>query len=860
MSETVTIYLDDKPYQVPKGANLVDAAKAHGIEIPVFCYHPKLGEAGKCRVCLVEIGMPQRDRETGQIETDENGEPIIRWFPKLQTACTTHVSDGMRVRTTSKLVQEARREIVEFLLTNHPLDCPTCDKGGECALQDLTVRYGPGTSSFYLEDKLRLAKHKPLGDLIILDQERCIQCARCVRFCEEIVDDPVLAFAQRGRKQQIITASDPPFDSKFSGNVTDICPVGALTTADFRFGARPWELKSVPSICAYCPVGCNITLDVRAASYANGHPVVKRVMPRQNEAVNGMWICDKGRFGHHFTHADDRLSRPMIRKDGELVEADWDEALAGAAQRLKSAVKSAAALAGPALSNEDMWMLRNLMLGIGSERLGTWPTNMGGAEYVAKVGVATGSNFADMGAGDVILVVASDLEEEAPIWWLRVKRAADRGATLVVLNGRPTKLDRYTDHVIRYRYGDEVGALNALIATIIEKGLADEEFVKNRVSGYEALAESLRGGSAAPEDTARAIAEAANLVVIVGGEAMSLERHSALMAAAANLLIATGHVGRPNNGLLPVWPGANFQGALDIGFDPEITANVIANGADVLIIAGADPVAEDPEAAKVVESAGFVIVADMFRTATAEKADVVLPICSFAEYEGTFTSGDRRVQRFYQALDPFGEARPAWKAFDALARAASLDVMDGPTAMLIMEKIAENIPVYADITYPKLAEVADQWPPTGPDERYYVGTVRHNEGGTGIQWPATAEDENVTLQVAPVDAPELPDVPDGGLLAVPVRVLYDRSETFARSEIMAGHVPESYAVLNDGDAIRLGIAEGDTITLSLNGIELVAKARTASDIPEHTVLIPLRLADRPIPAHLSACAVGKVED
>ncbi|MCX8025299.1 MAG: 2Fe-2S iron-sulfur cluster-binding protein, partial [Thermanaerothrix sp.] len=259
MGKMVTLTIDDQVVSVPQGTLIVDAAKKAGIDIPVFCYHPKMEPVGMCRMCLVEVGRPVIDRTTGQPVLEADGSPKIQFGPKLETACTTPVSEGMVVRTQTQVVAEARRGIIEFLLTSHPLDCPICDKGGECPLQNLTMAYGPGESRFRYEDKMHLAKHLPLGELIYLDRERCILCGRCVRFQSTVVDDPVIAFSQRGRALQIVTFSEPGFDSYFSGNTTDICPVGALTTADFRFGARPWEMTPSASICPHCPVGCNIT-------------------------------------------------------------------------------------------------------------------------------------------------------------------------------------------------------------------------------------------------------------------------------------------------------------------------------------------------------------------------------------------------------------------------------------------------------------------------------------------------------------------------------------------------------------------------------------------------------------------------
>jgi ferredoxin len=294
-----------------------------GIDIPVFCYHPKMEPVGMCRMCLVEVGRPMMDRTTGRAVLDDDGQPKLQFGPKLETACTTPISDGMMVLTKSEKALAGQKSTVEFLLTSHPLDCPVCDKGGECPLQNLTMAHGPGESRSSFDEKMRLEKNVPLSELIYLDEERCIQCGRCVRFQDEIAGDPVLSFDERGRSMRIVSLSEPGFDSVFSGNTTDICPVGALTTADFRFGARPWELTSSASICGQCPVGCNITFNTRREAGSDGRIVVKRVMPRQNEEVNEIWICDKGRFAYHYGESQERLSKPLVRKDGKLARSSW---------------------------------------------------------------------------------------------------------------------------------------------------------------------------------------------------------------------------------------------------------------------------------------------------------------------------------------------------------------------------------------------------------------------------------------------------------------------------------------------------------------------------------------------------------
>lgn len=869
MSETVTIFIDDMPCEVPAGENLVDAAKRHGVDIPIFCYHPKMEPVGMCRMCLVELGTEQIDRETGDPVFDEEGNPVIRWYPKLQTACTLSTAEGMHIRTTTEMVERGRRDVLEFILTSHPLDCPICDKGGECPLQNLTMRHGPGKSRFLFEEKMDLAKHVPLGEQIFLDRERCIQCARCTRYCEEVVDDPVLAFHERGRRLQIISVSEPGFDSKFSGNTTDICPVGALTTADFRFSARPWELKNVPSLSPYDCVGANITLCVRLdRDLGKGKHIIKRIMPRQNERVNEIWISDKTRFGHRFTIAEDRILKPLVRNDrGVLEEADWEATLSLVAEKLRPMGNKLATIAGPMLSNEDLWTLRQLMAQRGAGSLGMWPANMAGSDLVAEVGLAKDSNFKDMGAETCIVVVASDLEEEAPVLWLRVKRASDRGAALVVVNGRETKLDRYTRHSIRYRYGEEVGAVHGLLKRAVDLRRSPG------IEGFAELKEALRDIDSGDSDAANAIAEAENLVVVVGGEGMDRAEHGALMQAAANLLVITGHVGGVNNGLLTVWPGANTQGAFDLGFTSETTGDIFedVDAFEGLVIAGCDPVGEDPDAAGQLaafkEHQGFVLVTAMFRTPTTELADVVLPCLSFAERDGTFTNCERRVQRFYQAIEPRGDARPSWKIFQQIGYAIDREAVLY-SAGAVMEHIVQAVPRYAGMSYPNLAKMEPQYPLVGDEDLYYGGTAYKNTGGLGVQWAVDAEKPGYKpLLRAPVIQPRA--VPgDDELLVVPVQLLYNRDRFFYKTELVHPRIPPRYVALHPADAGRLGVQDGEPVRVSVGGrsVDVVARVKSEEERalahglegtpPEGVALFPVDMGDDPDPTRVRA--VGTV--
>ena len=835
MTKQVTLTIDGKQVTVPEGTLVVDAAKKIGVNIPVFCYHPKMEPVGMCRMCLVEIGRPVIDRATGQAVLEADGSPKIQFNPKLETACTTPASNGMVVVGMSDKVKAGRDDILEFLLTSHPLDCPICDKGGECPLQELTMGFGPGQSRYLYDEKMHLAKRVPLGELIYLDRERCIQCARCIRFQDEIVDDPVIGFSQRGRLLEIITFSEPGFDSYFSGNTTDICPVGALTTADFRFGARPWELNAAASICPQCPVGCNLTFNVRREAKTGGGWVIKRVMPRQNEQVNEIWICDKGRFTYHFTESKERLTQPLVRKGNELVPATWEEALKLVADHFQGAGDGLLTLAGGRLSNEDLFNLRQLTGKLGGKT--ALYTHMAGGDLVSQVGVGQGTNFADMGPETAILVVASDLLEEAPIWWLRLKQAAERGAQLIVANPRPTKLERYAKHAIRYGYGSEAAAVLAMANALSAKRPNLPESVQSLLRSPELQA------------AAKAFAEAENAVILYGSEGTGLETSQALAQACANLLITTGHTGRANNGLIGVWPRANDQGAWDLGFRPAADLTEAMRSAKALYVVAADPAGDDPALA---QTGDFLVVQDLFLTATAKLADVVLPVQAYTEREGSFTSGERRVQRYYPAVP----GRPGSKADFAVAAEIGKLIgveLEGRLVAKIMMRIAESVSDYTGLSYQKLSEVTEQWPVIGRGDLYYGGTGYENRQGLGVQLPPAAQrGEAISLswpQLASLSMPE------NGLLVVPVTRQYDHGQTVMPSKLIHQRIPQPYVALHPGEAARLNLGQGDMAELILNGTASFVLVHLDEGLPAGVALVPRSLGvpiSRPSPGELRA--------
>jgi len=882
MAKTVNLTIDGIPVEVPEGTLVVDAAKKVGVDIPVFCYHPKMEPVGMCRMCLVEIGRPLIDRSTGQPVLEPDGSPKIQFSPKLETACTTPVSAGMVVLGATEKAKAGRKDIIEFILTSHPLDCPVCDKGGECPLQNLTMEFGPGESRYLYDEKKHLAKHHPLGDLIVLDRERCIQCGRCVRFQQEIADDPVIGFSQRGRSLEIVTLSEPGFDSYWSGNTTDICPVGALTSVDFRFRSRPWELRSAASICNHCPVGCNLTLNVRREAVSGGNWVVKRVMPRQNEAVNEIWICDKGRFGYHFASAGpERLNQPLVRKNGVLEAATWTEALDLVAERFGSAISAPEAAQGSGglvtlgsgrLTNEDLYSLRKMTLDLGGKSI--LYTCMDGGELTTRIGLPPGSNLGELGKGpksdgtselqaDAILVVGCDLEEEAPIWWLRVKQASERGAILIVLNPRQSKLDRAADYVLRYPFGQAAAAVLVMVNSLSPK----------RPELPEAVRELAR--SADLNAAAKAFGEARNALVIYGSEGMGLSESKALAQACANLLLATGHVGRANNGLVGAWPRANDQGAWELGWRPDENLQASLSQAGALYIVGADPVSDDPAFQSVFGSDKFVVVQDLYLSQTARLADVVLPAQSWIEREGSYTSGERRVQRFYPAVQsttatPKKVEAPGTRQAQVLTH--FYPSLEGPQAdyaipAMIGERLGKpdlagagaaavfariggearsgGVPVFVGLSYQTLAEVHEQWPIVGRSDVYYGGTGYGNSQGLGVQLELSGQSSNTAEKpesAALLTWPELPDfkLPVLGMMAFPVTRLYDQGSTLMHSKLLHPRIGETAIWMNPSDAGRLKISDGGMarITFSDSSQSAIVQVWLEAQLPERVVLTP----------------------
>ncbi|MGI9147678.1 MAG: molybdopterin-dependent oxidoreductase [Chloroflexota bacterium] len=610
--DTVSLTINGLPVVAPKGMLLVEAAKLVGLNIPIFCYHPKLKPVGACRMCLVQIEK----------------------LPRLQTACTTPVAADMIVHTASTDVVAAQNGVLELMLANHPLDCPICDKGGECPLQDNTFAYGPGSSRF-TEEKRHKEKAFPLGERIVLDRERCIMCYRCVRFHQEIPGDEALAAVPRGAESEIATLDGEPYDSIFSGNTIELCPVGALTSRQYRFKARPWDLVRTPSVCNGCAVGCNVEVHSRTET-------VLRLVSRDNPAVDDGWLCDRGRFGSLPTPQSGRPTQPMLRqRDGLLSPVSWDQALGEAAEILGG---DGGVVASADLSNEAFWLLQRLSPRL---RSGLWPP----AEGAWPVQGA----LANLPRCKSIVLVGLDAWHELPVLALWIRKAVQAGAKLVVL-GQRNGLWRNTAHWLQ---GDPMSLVGPLI---------------------EALHNDDSGGSSAIATAAQALrgvqpaALLAHPSLVPNGRALLDELATALGVAGG-----TGMLGAPAL-------GANGRGAQEFAPDlvnMEVDRVLGSNGllvigdppwptipATRLVLATAQPVPEDP------------------------RIDIVLPMAHAYERQATLTNLEGRVQRQEGGAAPLPHARADWGIIAGLAQrlgsASGADNLE-----LIRSLMAEEYPSHA---------------------------------------------------------------------------------------------------------------------------------------------------------------------
>jgi NADH-quinone oxidoreductase subunit G len=644
----VSVSLNGRDITAVKGELIITAAERHGDYIPRFCYHERMDPVGMCRMCIVEV-------DTGR-------------GPQLTPSCMVTVAPDMKIDTESPMVRRVQEGVLELLLANHPLDCPVCDKGGECPLQDQAFSHGPGESRF-IEEKRHFEKPIPISDLVFLDRERCILCDRCTRFADEVAGDPLIEFSNRGNTTQITTFPDEPFASYFSGNTVQICPVGALTAKPYRFKARPWDLEQTESTCTSCAVGCRIVVQ-------SSRDQLLRYQGVDSDPVNWGWLCDKGRFGFESITSDDRLTTPMVRTADGLTATSWSAALAAAAELIRESLSAGgpstiAVLGGARGSNEDAYAWSRLA----HEVIGTPNVyaQMGDGLPVGVLGLPR-ATIDDVASATTIVLLAPDLKEELPVLYLRMRDAAvKRGRRLIEFTPKPGGLSKHAWRSIGYEPGTQ--------ATAVQHALADP-----------AIAAQLAAGP----------------VAIVVGRANLAESTAATVHALQTLLAAC-----PDAKVLPAFRRGNVVGALQVGMRPGAggldVRGILQAAADgkieCLILVGADPLADYPDvgiARRALAGARRVITVDTFLSASSQQADVVFAASAFGEKSGTTTNIEGRVTTLGQRVSATGTSRADWMIAEGLSELLG-DGFGYRKVDDVTASIAAHVDSFAGITAEALA-------------------------------------------------------------------------------------------------------------------------------------------------------------
>ncbi|MCB0864784.1 MAG: NADH-quinone oxidoreductase subunit NuoG, partial [Solirubrobacterales bacterium] len=767
-AKPITLVVDGVEIEANEGAMLVDAAKHGDVEIPVFCYEPKLGEpVGACRMCLVEI----------------------EGIPKLQTACSTPVRDGMVVYTQNARVKEAQNAVVEFLLVNHPLDCPVCDKGGECPLQDISMGWGAGRSRV-TDPKRHFEKPLPLSPLIKIDRERCILCYRCVRFSQEVAEDEQLQLLERGPKTYVGTFDDRPYVAPFHGNIIELCPVGALTSQAYRFRARPWDIEDAGSVCTLCPSQCNVKFTVR-----DEHVV--RTLARDNADVDDGWLCDKGRFGYQMFSSADRALAPAVSAGGVLGDTTWEDALERAAAGLAGARGKVAAIVGGGTSNEEGYLIQRLVRGpLASADVVSSPAPslpLGLRRRLADPALSVG--MAEIDHAGAILVVGCDPMHEMPILELRIRKAVRRnGSDLLVAGERPTALDG----------GAAIGSNGALEAQRYAPG------------GTAAFLDEVRAAVASGDDDngfAAALRGAESVVVVWSERMLGASGDSAAAESLLGLADVLGLDGQEGGGLLEIPRSANGRGLREAGcaegFGPGLSeAPAGRSAAEVkqaledgelqgLILWDVDPVRDfdDPEGwSRAIGNADFVLASSMFAAAG---SDVRLPAETYAEKEGTVTHPDGRLQRVRPSVPHPGAVRPLWQALSELSAMLG-DENGAGTSSEVFDLLAAEATFLNGIDVDQIGGMGLRWPELE------------------MEWDGGSASGTAEGTAAPAAAPG-----EGRIHLGTYRDLWG-DYVAERNPALRFLSPSQTLELHPDDAERLGVQQGERVQVSSDGRSLIA--------------------------------------
>jgi len=801
----VNLTIDGKQVTVKRSATIYEAAKDAGVHIPVLCYAKKLLPYGACRVCLVEVEQMKG---------------------RLIPSCTTPVTEGMVVVTESPEIHKVRKTVLEFLLVNHVLDCPVCDKGGECDLQDLTYELGV-TKNRFEGEKFDLPTDE-VNPLIERNMNRCVLCGKCARVCDEIVGYGSYSFINRGFETKIATAFDRGLNCEFCGQCVSMCPVGAILPRPFKFKARPWQIKEVDTVCGYCGNGCTVTLGVVKNK-------VETIRFNDKTGVNDGNLCIRGRFGYSYINDPKRLTRPLLRRDGRLVEVGWGEALAAVKSGFEKAKseKGLGILAGGKLTNEEYYLLKDFAKQLETKNIDhsggeCYKGVTDGLESTLGIKASTGT-FPQVEDCDVILAVRSDFYETHPVFGMVVNQAVKRNdASLIVLSDKKGKFTKLPEaQTLLTKPGLEVNVLNAMAKVLLDEGIAQVD----GVDGAEAFKASLAdftpekvsetsGVSAdAIRSAARQLAAAKKSAILLAYGLPYTAQSKELATAVANISILTGNAGREGSGLYLCGEKSNSQGAIDLGVVPfaggkgavAMLEAAAAGDLTALYVVAEDPISSYPDRDKVelaINKAPFVVVQDVFLTPTAEMADVVLPAATFAEKDGTFTNAERRLQRLRPGVASPGEAKTDYAIFESLITTFGGQVRySGSEA--VFAQIVANTPAYAGMSYAMIGPKGAVW------------------GGETLQ-PKKKQLVAVSGS-APLEAQ---------MQLVTGSALYHCGTLSTRAKGPLAVVSEPYVELNREDAAALKIVENDMVTVKGDGVVLSLKAKVDVRLPKGVVFVP----------------------
>lgn len=816
-----TVKINGKEITVEDGTLILDAAKSAGFDIPTMCYHARLSRLASCRVCLVEI--------VGQ--------------KKLQPSCATPVLHGMEVLTESPVVKSARSSMIELLLQNHPLDCPVCDKGGECELQDVTFMFGPRHSPFGDWKRRFNEEDYILSPVIVQNANRCIECKRCVRICEEVVGVGVLGSIDRGSQTKETSFVKEYLDCDHCGNCIEVCPVGSLMNRPYRYKSRPWDLKGVDTVCTYCGTGCQMTVQSR-------NDKVVRVISRADKGINNETLCARGRFGYSFIDSHERLVTPMIRRGNNLEPATWDEALKAVREGLTGGVKNRKKIGGIAssrLSNEDLYLFQKLMRGVlKSDHIDSgsrWHSDTVKAFSDVMELNKGGLSIYDALNTETLFIIGSGISDEVPVTDYIIRRLSrNKKMNIIIASPRGMKLDSSAALAIRHRPGTEGVILGGISRVIYDRNLSKLKDLPGKERVRDLTKEKVSDVTSsdwASIESASGLMDSSKVVTIaIGNDVLRAPSQLEILKILTEGLRILGKDVK----LFPLFDRANQRGALDMGVHPGILpgygfmdgdglgADGIIDAASrgevgALYVVGEDVLSDYPDGKFVREAlrhVRFLVVQDIFMTETARMAHVVLPGVSFVEKEGTFTNQEGRVQRLRKLFEPHGDAKADWEIIASVGE--SIDPSFHYRSVSdIFEEIKGAVPMYREISFDSL------------------------DGNGALVKRSGVKGQGSGKTLGPLTLDPLPFTPDPDypFTLITGNHLYHSGRLSLKADTLLEMLPEAIVEINEEDAREIGVGKGDKVKVKGKKYEATVTVRINKGSMRGVVFIPENFTNVP---------------